>query len=143
MHDHVLQASSYTNEWKIASRVIPRFDIDTTSSWWRSWTTRGAPSFWSRTPLSLVLLHFFKLLHLDDFVTSRFIFGDEPKIVCEGFYEIKDTFIFTWFLILGVGHYCWLHGPILWLPPNSKVKYLIHTIWHILDFLQLWIITMG
>jgi hypothetical protein len=46
-HDHVLKTSSRTNEWRITSRVIPRFDIDPTPSWWKSWTARGAPSFWS------------------------------------------------------------------------------------------------
>jgi hypothetical protein len=51
-------------------------------------------------------------LHLDDFVASRLIFCDEPKIVSEDFYEIKDTSIFTWSLIFGVEHYCWLHGLI-------------------------------
>jgi hypothetical protein len=39
-------------------------------------------------------------------------FGDEPKIVYKGFYEIKDTSIFAWFSIPGVGHYCWLRSPI-------------------------------
>jgi len=34
--------------------------------------------------------------------------SDKPEIVYEGFYEIKDTSIFTWSLILGVGHYHWL-----------------------------------
>jgi hypothetical protein len=31
-----------------------------------------------------------------------------------------------------------LHGPIRWLPPNSKADYLVRTIRRILDFLQLW-----
>jgi hypothetical protein len=38
--------------------------------------------------------------------------SDEPKIFYEGFYEIEDTFIFVWFLILEVGHYRWLRNPI-------------------------------
>jgi hypothetical protein len=38
--------------------------------------------------------------------------GDEPKIVYEGFYKTEDTSIFAWSLILGVGHYCWLHSLI-------------------------------
>jgi len=66
-----------------------------------------------------------------------FAFGDEPKTICEGCYKIEDTSIFTWFSILGVGHYCWLHGLIRRPPPNSKVDYLIRTIRHILYFLQL------
>jgi len=39
-------------------------------------------------------------------------FDDEPKIVFESCYKIEDTFIFTWSLILGFGHYRWLRGPI-------------------------------
>jgi hypothetical protein len=41
-----------------------------------------------------------------------FAFCDEPEIIYEGNWEIEDTFIFTWFAIPNVGHYCWLHGPI-------------------------------
>ncbi len=63
--------------------------------------------------------------------------GDEPETVCEGCYEIEDTSIFAWFLVPGVGHYRWLRGPIRQLPPNNKADYLICTIRHILDFLQL------
>ncbi len=69
--------------------------------------------------------------------------GDEPETVCEGYYETEDTSIFTWSSILGVGHYCWLRGPICRLPPNSKANYLVRTIWRILDFLQLWTIIMA
>jgi hypothetical protein len=47
-------------------------------------------------------------------------FGDEPKTICEVFYEIEDTSIFAWSSILGVGHYRWLHGRICRLPFNSK-----------------------
>ncbi len=64
-------------------------------------------------------------------------FSDELEIICEGYYETKDTSIFAWFLIPGVEHYCWLQSPIHWLPSNSKADYLIHTIQHILDFLKL------
>ncbi len=63
--------------------------------------------------------------------------NDEPEIVCEGCYETEDTFIFAWSLVLGVGHYRWLRGPIRRLPPNNKVDYLIRIIQRILDFLQL------
>jgi hypothetical protein len=52
----------------------------------------------------------------------EFTSGDEPKIVCEGFHEIENTFIFTWSLILGVRRYCWLHGLIHQLPLNSTFK---------------------
>jgi hypothetical protein len=63
--------------------------------------------------------------------------GDQPETVCEGCYETEDTSIFTWSLVPGVGHYHWLRGPIRRLPPNSKADYLVRTIRHILDFLQL------
>jgi hypothetical protein len=67
--------------------------------------------------------------------------GDEPETVCEGCYETKDTSIFTWSSVPGVGHYRWLRDPIRRLPLNSKADYLVRTIRHILDFLQLWTIT--
>jgi hypothetical protein len=63
--------------------------------------------------------------------------GDEPKTVCEGCYETENTFIFAWFSVSGVGHYRWPRGPIYRLPPNSKAEYLVRTIRHILNFLQL------
>jgi hypothetical protein len=66
--------------------------------------------------------------------------GDEPEIVYESCYETEDISIFAQSSILGVGHYCWLCDLICQLPPNSKVNYLVHTIRHILDFLQLWTI---
>ncbi len=67
--------------------------------------------------------------------------GDEPEIVCEGCYKIKDTSIFAWSLVPGISHYRWLSGPICRLLPNSKADYLVRTIRRILDFLQLWTIT--
>jgi len=63
--------------------------------------------------------------------------GDEPETVYEGCYESEDTSIFVWSSVLGVGHYCWLRSSIRRLPPNSKADYLVRTIRHILDFLQL------
>jgi len=63
--------------------------------------------------------------------------GDELEIVCEGCYETKDTSIFAWSSVPGVGHYHWLRGPIRRLPPNSKAYYLVCTIRRILNFLQL------
>jgi hypothetical protein len=63
--------------------------------------------------------------------------SDEPETVCEGCYETKDTSIFAWSSVPGVGYYCWLRGLIHQLPPNSKADYLVRTIWCILDFLQL------
>jgi hypothetical protein len=62
-------------------------------------------------------------------------FGDELKIICEGYYEIEDTSIFAWFSIPNIGHYRWLRGSIYRLPPNNKVDYLVCTIQHILYFL--------
>ncbi len=38
--------------------------------------------------------------------------GDEPETIYEGYYEIKDIFIFAWSLVLGVGHYRWLRSSI-------------------------------
>jgi hypothetical protein len=70
-------------------------------------------------------------------------FGDEAETVCEGCYEIEDTSIFAWSSVPSIGHYRWLCGPICRLPPNNKAKYLVRTIQRILDFLQLWIITMA
>jgi len=65
------------------------------------------------------------------------VFNDEPETVCEGCYETKDTSIFAWSSVLGVGHYRWLCGPIHQLPCNSKADYLVRTIRRILNFLQL------
>jgi hypothetical protein len=63
--------------------------------------------------------------------------GDEPEIVCEGYYETEDISIFAWSSVPDVGHYRWLHSSIRRLPPNSKADYLVRTIRRILDFLQL------
>jgi len=63
--------------------------------------------------------------------------GDEPETVCKGCYETKDTSIFAWSSVPGVGHYRWLRGSIRRLPPNSKADYLVRTIRRILDFLHL------
>jgi hypothetical protein len=57
-----------------------------------------------------------------------FDFCDELETIYEGFYKIKNIFIFTWSSIFGVRHYYWLHGLIYRLPSNSKVDYLIHII---------------
>jgi hypothetical protein len=63
--------------------------------------------------------------------------SDEPEIIYEGFYEIEDTSIFAWSSIFGVGHYRWLCGLIHQLFPNNKEDYLVCTIQHISNFLQL------
>ncbi len=69
-YSHVLRAPSCTSEWRTIFGIIFRFDIDATSSWWRSRTSKGARSFWNWTLSSLVLSYFFELSHLGDFVTS-------------------------------------------------------------------------
>jgi hypothetical protein len=38
--------------------------------------------------------------------------GDKLETICEGCYETKDTSIFAWFLVPGIGHYRWLRGLI-------------------------------
>ncbi len=61
--------------------------------------------------------------------------SDEPEIVCEGCYKIKNNSIFAWSSIPDIAHYYWLFGPIHRLPLNNKVDYLVRTIQRILDFL--------
>jgi hypothetical protein len=63
--------------------------------------------------------------------------SDEPEIIYEGFYEIKNISIFAWPLILGIRHYCWLHYLIHRLSSNNKADYLVLTIRHVLNLLQL------
>jgi hypothetical protein len=55
-------------------------------------------------------------------------FSDELETVYEGCYETKNTFIFAWSSIPGVGHYRRLRYLIHELPPNSRANYLIRTI---------------
>ncbi len=70
-HERILWASRHISEWRIASKIIPKFDIDAPSLWWRSRTAKGVPLSWSRTLSNLVLSHFSKLSHLGDFVASQ------------------------------------------------------------------------
>jgi hypothetical protein len=60
--------------------------------------------------------------------------SDEPETIHEGYYEIEDTSIFAWSLVLSVGHYRWLRGSIHRLRPKSKANYFVRTIRCILDF---------
>jgi hypothetical protein len=60
-HVHILRAANHTSEWRTASKIISRFYPNTTSSWWKTRTSRGACSSWSWTPSSLVLSYFSKL----------------------------------------------------------------------------------
>jgi hypothetical protein len=142
-HGHILRAPNRTSEWRIASESS--LDLTLTQHFrdeepeprevrarleaepLRAWYYRIFPN--SRT---LVIL-----LQVDP--TS----GDEPTTICVGCYKTKNISIFAWFLVPGIRHYHWLHGPIRRLPPNSKADYLVCTVWRILDFLQLWIITMA
>jgi hypothetical protein len=120
-----------------------RFDPNVTSLRRRTRTSRGARSFWSWTPSSLVLSYFAELLHLGDLVTSRPYFR-------------WRTWNYLWKLLQNQRHFyvhlvfssrCWtlslVASLIRQLPPNSKADYLVRTIWCIIDFLQLWTITMA
>jgi hypothetical protein len=46
--------------------------------------------------------------------------GDELESIYEGCFKSKNTFIFAWSSIPGVGHYRWLYNLIHQLPFNSK-----------------------
>jgi hypothetical protein len=61
--------------------------------------------------------------------------SNEPEIICEGCYETKDTFVFAWSSISGIGCYHWLRGPIHRMPYNGEANYLVRIIWHILNLL--------
>jgi hypothetical protein len=61
--------------------------------------------------------------------------GDEFETVCESCYKIENTSILALSLVLGIGHYHWLHSLICQLPPNKKADYLIRTIRRLLNFL--------
>jgi len=70
-YNHVPRAVNRTSEWRTASGVVSRSYLDITSSWWRTWTSRGASSSWSGAPPSLVLSHFFELPHPGDLAAGR------------------------------------------------------------------------
>ncbi len=61
--------------------------------------------------------------------------GDELETIYEGYYETKNTSIFTWSSIPDIGHYRWLRSAIRQPSLNSKANYLVCTIQRILDFL--------
>ncbi len=128
-----------SSEWRSAFGVIFKFDPNAASPRWKTRTSKSARLSWSEPPrawyyrispnsCTLVIL-----LQVDP------ASGDELETVCEGYYETEDTSIFAWSSVPGVGHYRWLHDPICRLLFNSKADYLVRTIRHILDFLQLWI----
>ncbi len=70
-YGHVLHASSCVSKWRAGLGVVFRFEVDATSPWRRTRIARSADSSWSRSPSSLILLHFLELSHLGDFVASR------------------------------------------------------------------------
>ncbi len=77
-------------------------------------------------PHALVI--YLKFVHARGAMLERF-----EKCYCE-----NDNVCFhcrTW--IPGDGHYYWLQCPINPLSMEHQVEYLVHTIRHILDFLQL------
>ncbi len=141
-YGHVLRASRCISKWRASPRVVFRFDVDATSSWWRTQIARSACSSWNQSPSSLVLPHSPNSRTLVILLQINLISGDELETICEGCYKTQDTTIFAWSSILGVGHHHWLRDSICRLPPNSKANYLVRTIRRILDFLQLWIIIM-
>ncbi len=116
-HGHILWASCRTCEWRTATRIVFKFNIDPTFLWWKSYIAKGAPSFeiepfqaWyyciSLNSCTLVIL-----------LQVNLASSDEPKTICEGFYEIEITSIFAWSSIPNIGHYYWLHGLIHLSPP--------------------------
>jgi hypothetical protein len=97
----------------------------------------------NQIPLKLVLSNFSNFRTLVILLQVDLAFSDEPKIIYEDFYKTENISIFAWFLIIGIGHYHWLHSSNCWLLPNKKANYLIHIIQHILDFLEFWSTTMA
>ncbi len=69
-HGHILWALSRTSEWRTTFGIISKFDLNITSSWWKTWTSRGACLSWSWTLSNLVLSYFFELSHPLDLVAS-------------------------------------------------------------------------
>jgi hypothetical protein len=135
MYGHVLQASSCTNEWRTAFGIISN-DEDPEPQ--KVHARLEIEAFWAwYYRISLNFRTLVILLQVDP------AFGDEPETVYEGCYETKDTSIFTWSSIPGVGHYRWLHSSIHQLILNNKANYLIRTIRSILNYIQLWTITMA
>jgi hypothetical protein len=49
-----LKTSNYISEWKTSLKVIFRFDVDVTSSWWRPWIAKGARSSWILIELGII-----------------------------------------------------------------------------------------
>ncbi len=71
VHGHILRAPSRTSEWRTASGIISKSDLNIASSRWKTRTSKGACSSWNWTPSSLVLSYFSELSHSGDLVASR------------------------------------------------------------------------
>jgi hypothetical protein len=69
-HGHLLRARGRISEWRTASGIISRFDLNISSLWWRTRTSRGVCSSWNWTPSSLVLSYFSELSCPGDLVAN-------------------------------------------------------------------------
>ncbi len=58
VYDHILQASSYASEQITASKIIPKFDINPTPSWWIPQTMKGRAFVLKSNPLELGIVRF-------------------------------------------------------------------------------------
>jgi hypothetical protein len=61
----------------------------------------------------------------------------EPEILYEGIYQGDETIVLVWSIEFGLGHYQWLHGLLFQIPIDRKVELFIHSICHIMRFLQI------
>jgi len=59
---------SRTSEWRTTFGVIFRFDLNATSLWRRTQTSKGVSLSWNWTPSSRVLLYFVELPHPGDLI---------------------------------------------------------------------------
>jgi hypothetical protein len=63
--------------------------------------------------------------------------GAAPERFEECQYEDDDIRLHCQIWVLDDGHYYWLRGPINPLSMEHRAQYLVRTIYHILEFLQL------
>jgi hypothetical protein len=123
-HDHILRTSSRTSEWRTTLNPLMQHPRD------ENLEPREAHfRFEVEPPWAWYYCISWK----------SYTFMMNLKLFVEIFTKLKTLP----FLIFGVGHHRWLRGLIRRLPLSNKANYLIRTIWHILYFLQLWIITMA
>ena len=59
-----------------------------------------------------------------------------PEGVFVGRFHNEDTEVQAWSQVEGVGHYCWLQGPINHLPRARQLEYIAETMRQIFDFLR-------